>query len=53
VWSSGGLDSSTILITRAEASSRRLKTFLRIVPGRSFDETAYFREVAGGTRPII
>ncbi len=46
VWSSGGLDSSTILHYAAEASSSRLKTFSVSFRGRSFDETPYFREVA-------
>jgi len=46
VWSSGGLDSSTILHYAAEASSARLKTFSVSFRGRSFDETQFFREVA-------
>src|SRR5713226_3847826 len=46
VWSSGGLDSSTILHYAAEASPSRLKTFSVSFRGRSFDETEYFREVA-------
>jgi asparagine synthase (glutamine-hydrolysing) len=46
VWSSGGLDSSTILHYAAEASPARLKTFSVSFPGRSFDEARYFREVA-------
>ena len=46
VWSSGGLDSSTILHYAAEASCGRLKTFSISFAGRSFDETRYFREVA-------
>jgi asparagine synthase (glutamine-hydrolysing) len=46
VWSSGGLDSSTILHYAAEASPSRLKTFSVSFRGRSFDESAYFREVA-------
>ena len=46
VWSSGGLDSTTILHYAAEASPRRLKTFSVSFHGRSFDETRYFREVA-------
>jgi asparagine synthase (glutamine-hydrolysing) len=47
VWSSGGLDSSTILHYAAEASPVRLKTFSVSFRGRSFDETQFFREVAG------
>ncbi len=46
VWSSGGLDSSTILHYAAEASPARLKTFSVSFRGRSFDETQFFREVA-------
>ncbi len=46
VWSSGGLDSSTILHYAAEASSRRLKTFSIAFSGRKFDESPFFREVA-------
>jgi asparagine synthase (glutamine-hydrolysing) len=46
VWSSGGLDSTTILHYAAECSSARLKTFSVSFPGRSFDESAYFRQVA-------
>lgn len=46
VWSSGGLDSSTILHYAAESSATRLKTFSVSFQGRSFDESAYFREVA-------
>jgi len=46
VWSSGGLDSSTILHYAAEASATRLKTFSVSFRGRRFDESVYFREVA-------
>jgi asparagine synthase (glutamine-hydrolysing) len=46
VWSSGGLDSSTILHYAAEASPRRLKTFSVSFKGRSFDESRYFRLVS-------
>ena len=46
VWSSGGLDSSTILHYAATEASSRLKTFSVSFRGRSFDESAYFREVA-------
>ena len=46
VWSSGGLDSSTVLHYAAQASSHPLKTFSVGFPGRSFDETRYFREMA-------
>ncbi len=44
VWSSGGLDSSTILHYAAE--NRRLKTFSISFHGREFDESRYFREIA-------
>ena len=47
VWLSGGIDSSTILHYAASASSTRLKTFSISFRGRSFDETAYIRQVAG------
>ena len=43
VWSSGGVDSSTILHYAAEAN---LKTFSISFKGREFDESRYFREVA-------
>lgn len=47
MWLSGGVDSSTILHYASAASgSRRLKTFSISFQGRSFDETAYIREVA-------
>jgi asparagine synthase (glutamine-hydrolysing) len=46
VWSSGGLDSTTILHYAAEASAAKLKTFSVSFRGRTFDESAYFREVA-------
>lgn len=45
VWSSGGLDSSTILHYAAEAAPH-LKTFSISFHGREFDESQYFREVA-------
>ncbi len=46
VWSSGGLDSSTILHYASQASSKPLKTFSVSFHGRSFDETPYFRLVS-------
>ncbi len=46
VWASGGLDSSTILHYAATETSGRLKTFSVSFAGRSFDESAYFREIA-------
>jgi asparagine synthase (glutamine-hydrolysing) len=46
MWLSGGIDSSTILHYAAVESSAPLKTFSISFQGRSFDETAYIREVA-------
>ena len=46
MWLSGGIDSSTILHYAAAESSAPLKTFSISFQGRSFDETAYIREVA-------
>jgi asparagine synthase (glutamine-hydrolysing) len=46
LWSSGGLDSSTILHYAAANSSSRVKTFSISFRGRSFDESRYFRELA-------
>ena len=46
IWASGGLDSSTLLHYAASVSSGQLKTFSVGFPGRSCDETKYFREVA-------
>jgi asparagine synthase (glutamine-hydrolysing) len=46
IWSSGGLDSSTILHYASEQSSRKLKTFSISFEKRRFDESVYFREIA-------
>jgi asparagine synthase (glutamine-hydrolysing) len=46
VWSSGGLDSSTILHYASETAHGRLKTFSVSFAGRPFDESQYFREIA-------
>jgi len=46
VWSSGGLDSSTIVHYASRCFPGRLKTFSVSFPGRSFDESAWFRQVA-------
>jgi asparagine synthase (glutamine-hydrolysing) len=46
VWSSGGLDSSTVVHYASEHASGKLKTFSLSFQGRSFDESCYFREVA-------
>ncbi len=45
VWLSGGLDSSTILHYASRAASSPLKTFSITFNGRSFDESAYIKEV--------
>ena len=46
MWLSGGIDSSTILHYAATESSSPPKTFSISFRGRSFDETAYIKEVA-------
>ena len=46
VWLSGGIDSSTIVHYAATERGSRLKTFSISFRGRSFDETAYIRQVA-------
>ena len=46
IWSSGGLDSSTILHYASQATSRRLKTFSVGFQARCCDESRYFREMA-------
>ncbi len=46
IWASGGLDSSTILHYASEVSPARLKTFSVGFPGRSCDESKYFRQIA-------
>ncbi len=46
VWLSGGIDSSTVLHYAARASSSPLKTLSISFLGRTFDETAYIRQVA-------
>jgi asparagine synthase (glutamine-hydrolysing) len=45
-WSSGGLDSSTLVHYACERASGRLKTFSISFHGRSFDESRYFQEVS-------
>lgn len=45
VWASGGLDSSAVLHYAAQHAPK-LKTFSVGFPGRSFDESPYFRQVA-------
>ncbi|MBV9277762.1 MAG: asparagine synthase (glutamine-hydrolyzing), partial [Candidatus Eremiobacteraeota bacterium] len=46
IWASGGIDSSTILHYASKATPARLKTFSVAFPGRSFDESPWFRRVA-------
>jgi asparagine synthase (glutamine-hydrolysing) len=46
VWSSGGIDSSTMLHYAAMASARPLKTFSVGFASPSCDESRYFREMA-------
>jgi asparagine synthase (glutamine-hydrolysing) len=47
LWISGGIDSSTILHYAASETSTPLKTFSISFRGRSFDESAYIRQMAG------
>ena len=46
IWLSGGVDSSTILHYTRELCASRVKTFSISFTGRSFDETAYIRDIA-------
>ena len=46
VWSSGGLDSSTVVHYACQEAGRQLKTFSVSFQGRSFDESPWFREIA-------
>jgi len=46
LWSSGGLDSSTILHYATKVSTQKLKTFSITFQGRSFDEGTYIHQVA-------
>lgn len=46
IWSSGGIDSSTILHYAAEASTTRLKTFSVTFHGKSFDESKYIQLIS-------
>lgn len=46
IWSSGGLDSSTILHYASQVAGRRLKTFSISFAGKKFDESEYFRLLA-------
>jgi asparagine synthase (glutamine-hydrolysing) len=46
VWLSGGLDSSTVLHYAANAFPGRIRTFSVTFNGRSFDESAYIKDVS-------
>ena len=46
VWSSGGIDSSTLLHYAAELGARPIKTFSMVFESKSCDESPYFREIA-------
>ncbi|MDQ6666370.1 MAG: asparagine synthase (glutamine-hydrolyzing), partial [Acidobacteriota bacterium] len=46
LWSSGGLDSSTVLHYAASECPAKIKTFSVGFPGGSCDESRYFREIA-------
>ena len=46
VWSSGGIDSSTLLHYAAELGARPIKTFSMVFESKSCDESSYFREIA-------
>ncbi len=46
VWSSGGIDSSTLLHYAAALGARPIKTFSMVFESKSCDESPYFREIA-------
>ena len=46
VWSSGGIDSSTLLHYAAELGAQPIKTFSMVFEAKSCDESPYFREAA-------
>jgi len=46
IWTSGGIDSSTILHYAAEAATTPLKTFAITFHGKSFDESSYIRLIS-------
>ena len=46
LWLSGGIDSSTLLHYASAASGGPLRTFSISFRGRSFDETAYIRQIS-------
>ena len=47
IWASGGVDSSAVLHYASEVAGQRLKTFSVSFLGRKFDESPYFRLIAG------
>lgn len=46
VWSSGGIDSSTLLHYATELGARPIRTFSMVFESKSCDESPYFREIA-------
>jgi asparagine synthase (glutamine-hydrolysing) len=46
IWSSGGIDSSTLLHYAHEAGARPIKTFSMVFESKSCDESPYFREIS-------
>ncbi len=46
VWSSGGIDSSTLLHYASEMGAKPIKTFSMVFESKSCDESPYFREIA-------
>jgi asparagine synthase (glutamine-hydrolysing) len=46
IWSSGGIDSSTLLHYAAELGARPIKTFSMVFESKSCDESPYFREIS-------
>src|SRR6202042_2573772 len=46
VWSSGGLDSSTMVHYAAQQAHGQVKTFSVSFPGRKFDESRYAQLIA-------
>ena len=47
IWASGGVDSTAVLHYASQVATQKLKTFSVSFQGRSFDESKWFREVAG------
>ncbi len=46
IWSSGGIDSSTLLHYASELGAGRIKTFSMVFESKSCDESPYFREIS-------